>query len=145
MSGAKDPVIVERATEDDFAQICAIDASTGLDRRNDLAAAVAARQCLVAREGEAYRGFAIVNQSFFGQYFIALLVVHPDHRRSGVASALIAHTEKICPADKIFTSVEESNTPMRALCERLGYRQSGMIENLSDEVEIIYCKYLQPR
>jgi hypothetical protein len=56
---------------------------------------------------------------------------------------LITHIEKLVPAEKLFTSTNQSNTVMQTLCEKLGYVRSGWIENLDDDdPEIIYFKRL---
>ncbi len=138
-------MIVERATEDDLADVLAVDAShMGHARAEMLEAAVKQRQCYVARDGWDVIGFAVLTTHFFGQYFIELLLVHPDYWRKGIASALIQHLEKIVPAEKLFTSTNESNAPMQALCEKLGYVKSGWIENLDEgDPEIIYFKPLK--
>jgi GNAT superfamily N-acetyltransferase len=65
-------------------------------------------EVLVARASDAVVGFAVANWSFFAHCFIALVVVHPDQRRRGIASALIRHVEAECPSAKLFTSTNRS-------------------------------------
>lgn len=136
--------IIERATEDDLAGVLAVDAAQmGTPRYAEIEQAVRERHCYIARAGWDVVGFAIVDQSFFRQYFIALLIVHPDQRRRGIGGALIRHIEQIVPAEKLFTSTNQSNTPMQALCEKLGFVKSGWIDNLDEgDPEIIYFKRL---
>ena len=138
-------ITVERATEEDIADILAIDRVIGIaDRGEMLMEAVANRQALIARQGERKLGFAVVHRHFFGQAFIELLVVHPEARRHGVASALLAYIEKTQPGDKLFTSTNESNTVMQALLDKAGYVRSGHIDNLDEgDPEIVYFKRLE--
>lgn len=137
-------MIVERATEDNLADVIAIDAAQMKEPRTALLTdAVRQRQCYVARDGWDVVGYAVLTTHFFGQYFIELVVVDPAQRRKGVASALMRHIEKLVPAEKLFTSTNQSNTVMQTLCEKLGYVKSGWIENLdNDDPEIIYFKRL---
>ena len=136
-------IVIEKATGDDFGHICALDSMVlGNSGRQDfLDNAIKAGQCLVARMEDAPVGFAVLNQSFYGHAFIALLIVHPEHRRWGVATALIRHIESVCPMEKLFTSTNESNEPMQRLCETLGFVRSGYIENLdAGDPEIVFFK-----
>ena len=56
------------------------------------------------------------------------------------------HIESICVGKKLFTSTNESNTPMQRLCEQLGFVRSGRIENLDEgDPEIVYFKRLPER
>jgi GNAT superfamily N-acetyltransferase len=88
--------------------------------------------------------FAVLTKNFFDQYFIELLLVHPNHRRKGTASTLIRHIEKILPAEKLFTSTNVSNVPMQVLCKTLGFVVSGWIDNLDeDDPEIVYFKRIE--
>lgn len=106
--------------------------------------AIAASQCLYAKIGDTLAGFAIFEQSFFGQGFIDLLIVHPDYRQQGVGKAIISYIEEHCPTDKLFTSTNQSNIPMQNLCERIGFSRSGYIENLDEsDPEIIYFKRIR--
>ena len=138
-------MIIERASEDDFAHICAVD-ETGIRTRGQLeviARALAHDRVYVARADGQVRGFLILEQSFYGNGFISLLLVHEQFRRRGVASALMRIAERDCPTPKLFTSTNESNIPMRRLCERLGYVPSGRIENLDEgDPELVYFKNL---
>lgn len=144
-------VIVERATKEELPAVLAVDSAhmdasqmpIKLERVNGLVTAIAARQCYVAREGWNVLGFAVLTQHFFGNPFIDLVVIHPDHRRKGIATTLIRHLEAICPGDKLFTSTNQSNAPMQALCERLGFVKSGWVDNLDPgDPELIYFKAL---
>ena len=138
-------ILVERATEDDYTDVCAVDAAhMGDESRSDhLAKAITARHCVIAREAVQVLGFAVVDQSFFGNSFIELLIVHPDHRRRGFGMALIRYIEKTNPSPKLFTSTNQSNLSMQNLCEKLGFVRSGTIENLDEgDPEMIYFKRL---
>jgi len=141
-------VYIEQATESDFGRICALDSMVlgNSGRRDFLDNTIKTGQCLVARGEDAPVGFAVLNQSFYGHGFIALLIVHPGHRRQGIATALIRHIESVCPTEKLFTSTNESNEPMQRLCETLGFVRSGYIENLdAGDPEISFFKRMSRR
>lgn len=136
-------IVIEKATDGDFGHICALDSMVlgNSGRRDFLDNTIKSGQCLIARTEDAPVGFAVLNQSFYGHGFIALLIVHPEHRRRGVATALIRHIESVCPTEKLFTSTNESNEPMQRLCETLGFVRSGYIENLdAGNPEIVFFK-----
>ena len=136
-------IVIEKATEDDFEHVCSLDRMVlgNSGRHAFLDNAIKAGQCLVARVEDAPVGFAVLNQSFYGHEFIALLIVHPEQRRRGVATALIGYIESICPTEKLFTSTNESNEPMQRLCQTLGFVRSGYIENLdAGDPEIVFFK-----
>src|SRR4051812_33666476 len=104
-------MIVERASDDDLADVLAIDAAHCAPGHSDtLAEAVKRHECYIVREGWEVIGFALLNQHFFGRYFIELIVIHPEQRRKGIASALIQHIERIVPEEKLFTSTHQSNS-----------------------------------
>jgi ribosomal protein S18 acetylase RimI-like enzyme len=138
-------ITVERATEEDIVDILDIDRTLGIkDRSAFVVAAVRQRQGLIAREGEQRLGYALVHSHFYGYPFIELLVVHPDARRRGVASALLAYIEKTRPGEKLFTSTNQSNGVMQALLEKCGYVRSGQIDHLDEgDPELVYFKRLE--
>ena len=60
---------------------------------------------------------------------IITIGVHPDARKSGIASAMLILVEndvKKRGGEKIFLEVAENNTPARKLYESNGYKQIGI-------------------
>ncbi len=138
--------IIERASSGDFEHICALDETVhaGPPRRRFIGEACAQGRVSVARVDDAIRGFVIIDESFFDQFFVRLLLVHPDFRHRGLATALMRAAEIDCHTDKLFTSTNQSNIPMQQLCERLGFVKSGYVENLDEgDPELIYVKMLK--
>lgn len=136
-------IAIEKAGEDDTQAICTLDrmVSGSGERQDYLGDAVRAGECLAARDDGALAGFAVLNRSFYGYGFIGLLIVHPDHRRRGVATALVRRIESACPTEKLFTSTNASNTPMQRLCRSLGFAVSGHIDNLDEgDPEVVFFK-----
>ena len=139
--------IIERASSEDFEHICALDETVHGKpaRRRLINTACASGQISVARVEDVIRGYVIFDESFFDQFFVRLLIVHPDFRRRGLATALMRAAELDCQTGKLFTSTNQSNIPMQRLCDRLGFVKSGYIENLDEgDPEIIYVKMLAP-
>jgi len=139
--------IIERASSEDFEHICALDETvhTGAPRRRFIGEAFAQGRIAVARVDDVIRGYVIFDESFFDQFFVRLLIVHPDFRRRGLATALMRAAELDCQTGKLFTSTNQSNLAMQRLCERLGFARSGYIENLDEgDPELIYVKMLVP-
>ncbi len=86
-------------------------------------------------------GYCVFDHSFFERGFISLLIVHPDHRREGIGSDLVKYVEKLCESERIFTSTNESNTPMQELLRKVGYRRSGVIDDLDPgDPEVFFSK-----
>ncbi|PQZ70289.1 GNAT family N-acetyltransferase [Achromobacter sp. MYb9] len=114
-----------------------------LGRRVFIADAVAAGQCWVAVEAmgaSALIGYGVLNKSFFENNFVPLIVVKVSARRRGVATAIMTALESQC-AGKLFTSTNTSNIAMRQLLKRLGFVESGWIENLDDnDPELVFVK-----
>lgn len=139
-------ITIDTATLHDLEAICALDAIVlgQTARRHFLIQAISAGQNLVAKTVGTVAGFAVMEQSFFGQSFISLVIVHPRYRRNGIGAALMLHCEAICHSEKLFTSANLSNKGMHQLCKKLGYQRSGWIENMDEgDPEIIYFKKLK--
>ncbi len=138
--------MIRLAGQDDREAVCAIDARLRdiPGRQTFIERAIAAHECYLATLDDAVAGFAVLDRSFYGQPFVSLLIVDEQRRRRHIGTALMRHIESVCPEEKLFTSTNESNTPMQRLCDKLGYIQSGRIENLDDaDPEIIYFKRLR--
>lgn len=142
------PVTVRPAGSGDAAAIVAADPNAGTDggRSAFVAERLAANQVLVALEGSEVAGYLVLDHGFFGRGFVALLFVRPQSRRRGVARTLMRHAEAACRTPRIFTSTNLSNEPMRRLLEALGYRRSGMVDDLDPgDPEVFYSRGLGER
>jgi ribosomal-protein-alanine N-acetyltransferase len=86
---------------------------------------------LVAREGEQVLGY-IGSQSVEGESDMMNVAVHPDHRRKGIAEALVNTLSADLKArDNVCLTLEVrvSNQPAIALYEKLGFAQVGLRKN----------------
>jgi GNAT superfamily N-acetyltransferase len=97
-------------------------------------------ECWIAEEAPDVLGYAVRGE-FFGFDFLELLFVAERARRRGVGSALIAGVEADRRTERVFTSTNRSNAPMRALVARRGYAASGVIYNLDPgDPEVVYVR-----
>ncbi len=137
---------VRPATASDAPALCALDALAQQDesRRAFIARAVEDGHGYVIEAKGQVIGYAVLDTSFFGQGFISLLYIHPEHRRRGAATRLMQYLEQVCPTPKLFTSTNLSNRPMQALLAQLGYILSGVIYHLDEnDPELVFVKYLR--
>jgi ribosomal protein S18 acetylase RimI-like enzyme len=139
---------VRRAIPGDIESLLQIDPVAGIDdsRQKYIARAVRAAECWVVCEKNdpgAPIGYGCLDRSFFGEWFIPLVVVSSEIRRSGAGRQIVSYMERHSSAEKIFTSTNLSNLPMRRLLEGLGYRHSGVVENLDPgDPELVFVKFL---
>lgn len=139
-------ISVEKASNDHITAISQLDLKVlgSSIRAEYLQKSVAEDKVWVATTDGSVLGFVVINESFFGNAFIQLLIVEQDSRRQGIGSLLIKKIESISPTYKLFTSTNESNKAMQRLCESLGFIRSGYIENLDEgDPEIVYFKQLE--
>ncbi len=137
-------VQIRQAEQEDIPGICSFDHLAGTpDRRTFIENSVRSGSAYVAVLDGAVVGYTVLEYTFYSLGFIAMLYVHPDHRRKGLASQLVHHIESVCRTDKLFTSTNESNLPMQSLMVKLGYVPSGIINNLDEgDPELVYFKSL---
>lgn len=86
---------------------------------------------LVALENGEVVGY-IGSQSVLGESDMMNVAVHPDHRRKGVAEALVlALAKDLKERDNVYLTLEVrvSNAPAIALYEKLGFTQVGRRPN----------------
>ncbi|HTT99819.1 MAG TPA: GNAT family N-acetyltransferase [Rhizomicrobium sp.] len=138
-------VQVRLAATRDRKPIAACDARVmhDLQRRELVDAAIAARRCWVAEHVGAVCGYGILTMNFFGRAFVDLLYVAEGARRKGAGDAILAAIEHAQHEDRLFTSTNDSNAPMRTLLERRGYQPSGNITSLDPgDPELVFVKFL---
>lgn len=86
---------------------------------------------LVALEDETVVGY-IGSQTVMGETDMMNVAVHPDHRRCGIARALIdalVQALKERESHSLTLEVRASNAPAIALYESLGFREAGRRRN----------------
>jgi GNAT superfamily N-acetyltransferase len=136
---------IRRAAAADIDALIAADhvATRSADRRAAIAAWVAHGQCHLAERDGAVAGYVALTRSFFRSPFIEMLMVGAPFRRTGIGRALIEHCIAMTPADqKLWTSTNESNTPMRVLLPQLGFEQTGAFEHLDEgDPELIFLRW----
>ena len=111
-----------------------------------LKAALQEKRAFIAVMGRIPAGFLIWTKDFYSQYFIDLVVVHPEMRRMGVAQALLKAMETICTGNKLFSSTNRSNKKMQKVFQRSGYVKAGYISHLDrGDPEWIYYKKIKAK
>ena len=135
---------IRQAEEKDITAICSFDHLAQIvERRRFIQNSVRSGTASVAILDGQVVGYAVLEYSFFAQGFMAMLYIHPEHRRKGIGSEIVRHVESICKTEKLFTSTNESNLPMQALMAKLRYIPSGIINNLDEgDPELVYFKRL---
>ena len=86
---------------------------------------------LVALEGDAVVGY-IGSQTAVDETDVMNVAVHPDHRRKGIAEALIKRLVselKARGSHALMLEVRASNVPAISLYEKLGFLQVGLRKN----------------
>lgn len=93
---------------------------------------VAAHAVRVAEVDEQVVGYCVIEQSFFEQSFVALVVVAEDARRKGVGAHLMRDAEQHRRTPKLFTSTNLSNRNMQRLLMKLGWQSVGIVYGLDE-------------
>ena len=90
-----------------------------------------------AKEGEEYTGFVSISTTI-DDCDVETVFVKPEHRRRGVAKALIEHAQAQMVGQgirKIFLEVRESNAPAKSLYSALGYKEISVRKNYYSDGE----------
>jgi GNAT superfamily N-acetyltransferase len=135
--------VVRLAVSTDVEQILAID-PTAVTRRTLIQSAINDGECFVAASNGVLLGYGLMDHEFFDRGFVRLIYVHTAHRRLGVATRLFDELETQCKSNRIFSSTNLSNQPMRGFLVSRGYVLSGMIQDLDEgDPEMFYSKRLR--
>jgi GNAT superfamily N-acetyltransferase len=95
----------------------------------------------IALDGDEPVGYAVMSRHFFDRAFVELLMVGARFRRRGIATAMMRHLAGVSPTDMLWTSTNESNSPMRALLAAEGFIPSGAVEGLDEgDPELFFRK-----
>jgi hypothetical protein len=133
---------VRIADESCVGRLIALDpiARGDLRRQRLLRARVQLGECWIVEDSPDTLGYAVRGE-FFGFDFLELLFVTERVRRQGAGCALVKAVEEARRTDRLFTSTNLSNAPMRALLSKCGYAASGVIYNLDrGDPEVVYVK-----
>jgi ribosomal protein S18 acetylase RimI-like enzyme len=134
---------IRPASEKDIQLLCSIDPAAQGDshRRDFIEQAVISGTCFVAIVESVVVAYGVLEYSFFGNGFVSMLYVHPDHRRRGLGEELMRHMDNTCITPKIFTSTNLSNLCMQSLLAKTGYVLSGVIHNLDEgDPELVFFR-----
>ncbi|HVY52867.1 MAG TPA: GNAT family N-acetyltransferase [Devosia sp.] len=138
---------IRSATPADMAELIALDAIApgNAARRDAIAEWIELGQCHVALKEQRPAGYVALTRTFFRSPFVEMLQVAAAARRRGIGRALMEHCIAITPKDvKLWTSTNQSNTPMQVLLPRLGFDYCGMFEHLDPgDPELIYVRLPQ--
>jgi GNAT superfamily N-acetyltransferase len=104
---------------------------------------IRAGHCHVAGLERKPLAFGLLDRSFFERQFVAILFVHPDHRRRGLGTAGLGHLGSVATDDKLWISTNLENLPMQRLLHARGYTLSGVVNNLAALPELVYMKVLR--
>jgi ribosomal protein S18 acetylase RimI-like enzyme len=102
-------------------------------RPSEIEALIREQASLVAVDHGEIAGFLAVRPGHFYQRdFIDLLLVAPQCRRQGAGRALMRAALHNASTSRMFTSTNESNTPMRELLHSEGWNPSGVLTGLDE-------------
>jgi GNAT superfamily N-acetyltransferase len=131
-----DELVIRRATPIDADGAVMFDPQ---GRLGLIVAGFAAGNGWVAQLDGGMVAFAIVTDHFYGRPFIDLVVVREQSRRAGIGRALVSSIVRDHHGTRVFTSTNESNTPMRRLLEGMGFAAAGVIHGLDpDDPELVF-------
>ncbi len=135
---------MRRARPDDEGTMVALDplARTLAERRARIAEWIVLGQAHVALRGGLLVGYGALTRGFFRSPFVEMLMVAEGERRSGVGFALLGHIGGLVPAaEKLWTSTNTSNAPMRALLARAGFVPAGQVDQLDEgDPELVFVR-----
>jgi len=140
---ARDSLFVRAATADDASTLRAFDEWNVVTAER-----IAGGECFAAGFADAAPlAYGILDRSFMGRRFVAILFVHPDHRHRGLGRALLAHFETVVTRDrprdgKLWISTSIENLPMQRLLHQRSYVSAGVVDGLGRVPELFFYREL---
>ncbi len=132
--------MIRSANVSDIPQIDALDPFAG-----DRAREIAEHRLFVIEKANAIVGYVSWQRAgFVGRDYITFLFVREDHRRCGLATALLDAGQRAIGIGRLFISTEADNQAMLALLPRQGWTHAGAVEgtNENSQAEVFFYKDL---
>lgn len=139
--GVIEPMQIREASLDDRDAILGLDDVARVDpaRVHFIERVLREATCLVAEQSSRIVAYGVLEYTFFENGFISLLYVAEPERRRGFGRAVFEGLRARCTTRKLFTSTNHSNEPMHAWLGSVGFRPSGVIDNLDPgDPEVVY-------
>lgn len=131
-------VIIRPAEVPDYKIIVEYDQFLG-ERRIDMERG----ELFVADVGEARAVgyFKLTSNEFCHKPLVSIVIVRPEYRRQGIATAMIEEAIRRASWTKVYTSTEPGNLAMHNLLHRIGFKLVGTIEglNFDGDDEVFFC------
>ena len=118
-------------------------ASGDNERRAAIEHWAAAGSMRVAVVADEIVGYSVIERTFFGQWFVVMLMVAEGARGHGIGAELLLDAQRQRETAKLFTSTNLSNQPMQRLLARLDWRSVGIVYGLDEGDPELF--YLAPR
>ena len=138
---------IRDAASADTSRVVALDtvaAGGGAERRASIERWIDDGSMRVAVAADEIVGYCVTERAFFGQWFVAVLMVAESARGHGIgAELLLLDAQRRRETAKLFTSTNLSNQPMQRLLARLGWRSVGIVYGLDEGDPELF--YLAPR
>jgi N-acetylglutamate synthase-like GNAT family acetyltransferase len=133
---------IRRATAEDLDAVLELDraAPVGHERSDLLTSRIRMSEVIIFEHEQHVVGYAVTRaHAFFGRDFVELLAVAIDSRRNGIGSSLLQRAVDLSSTERIFTSTNQSNSPMIHLLEKSGWHYSGQLEGIDEaDPEAVY-------
>jgi ribosomal protein S18 acetylase RimI-like enzyme len=135
--------VIRQGEDHDLQSLCRLDQEARIesDRRELVREAILEKRCWVLESEKDILGYGILTHGFFGRSFLELIYIDELQRSKGYGPTLISFLEAHSRSSDFFTSTNLSNAHMQHVLQKLGYEQSGIINNLDPgDPEIVYVK-----
>lgn len=114
-----------------------------LNREEKISKSILNNECYIILYDSVVVGFVIFDYRFFDLGWIELIIIDEKHRGHGIGSEAINIICRSCKTSKIFTSTNQSNTPMKKALSKAGFSFAGEIHGLDEgDPEHFYFKVL---
>ena len=127
------------ATPPDIASLIQLDSVTTAERAQKISQWVNNKHCYLIEQQNQIIAYGVLHYHFFECAFIEMIMVNQAFRQQGAGLSLLQQLKQTCLTQKIFTSTNQSNTPMQRLLDKAQFKPSGFIDNLDEgDPELIY-------